>query len=661
MANQSNQMSQPGRRFGHGPAEKPKDFKGTMKQLLRYLAAYKLRLIFVFFFAAAGTLFTIVGPKILAGATNQVVDDYVSMKAYSAIHDKLPHGATLPPGTTGAVILEKMPSSEKSSLPDSVIDTIKVLDVTKKPAFHYDAILKIVAWLCALYILSAVFTYIQAWMMTTVTQDVTKRFRRDISHKINRLPLSYFDKKTYGEILSRITNDVDTVGQTLNQSLSQIITSAITLVGITIMMLSISWLLTLVALVIVPLSFVLLRQIMKRSQVQFMRQQNNLGDINGHIEEMYAGHDVVKVFNGEAAAQRTFNDINHRLYKSAWRAQFLSGILHPLMTFVGNIGYMAVAVVGGWMAIKNSLKIGDIQAFIQYVQQFNQPITQTANMMNILQSTAAAAERVFEFLGENEELAEVNTIDLPRPVRGDVVLDHVVFGYNPEKPVIRDLSLSVKAGQRVAIVGPTGAGKTTLVNLLMRFYDIDKGAILIDGIDTRQLKRSDVRRLFGMVLQDAWLFSGTIRENLSYGRDNATKDEIEKAVKSTHLDHLIHSLPGGYNMRLDEEAANISQGERQLFTIARAMIADAPMLILDEATSAVDTRTEALIQQAMEKLMQGKTSFVIAHRLSTIRDANLILMVKDGNIVEQGTHDELLAKQGAYAELYNSQFAGQDT
>lgn len=657
----SNRPGGPGGGPMRGVVEKPKHLKATLKQLLGYLAIYRFKFAVVLIFAIISTIFTIVGPKILSRATNQIVDDYVAITAYNQVQSKLPSGVQLPAGTTGEKLMQTLPAEQIEQIPAEVRSQITHLDLTQPSVFHYDVILEIILWLVGLYLVSALFMYVQSWIMAGITQEITRRFRRDISRKINRLSLRYFDKQTYGEVLSRITNDVDTVGQTLNQSLSQIVTSAVTLVGIVIMMLTISWLLTLVTLIILPISFGVLGLIMKNSQAQFKQQQKSLGEINGHIEEVYSGHMVMKVFNGEKSSLEKFDKINHRLHKSAWKAQFLSGVMYPLMNFVGNLGYVGVAIVGGWLALNGRLKIGDIQAFIQYVQEFDRPILQTANIMNVLQSTAAAAERVFEFLGEAEEPIEANTAPVPNPVRGEVVFKDVVFGYDPKKPVIKHLSLTTKAGQRVAIVGPTGAGKTTLVNLLMRFYDLDAGEITIDGVNIADMKRSEVRQLFGMVLQDTWLFSGTVRENLTYGRSDATEVEIKKAARDAHIDHLIAALPGGYNMKLDEEASGISQGEKQLFTIARAMIADAPMLILDEATSSVDTRTEQQIQQAMVKLMQGKTSFVIAHRLSTIRDAHLILMVKDGNIVEQGTHDQLLAQDGAYAELYRSQFAGQQT
>ena len=570
---------------------------------------------------------------------------------------QLPAGTKLPKGTTGADLIKKMPPQGLEKIPQDKLSKIKTLDLSKRPTFHFESIRNIILLLIGLYILSAIFSYIQGWIMTNVTQKVTFQFRRDISEKINRMPLSYFDKNTYGEVLSRVTNDVDTVSQTLNQSLSQIVTSVVMIIGIAIMMLSISWLLTLVTLLILPLSFILMTLIMKKSQVQFVKQQKELGALNGHVEEMYAGHTVMRVFNGEKASVEKFNNINSKLYHSAWKSQFLSGMMFPIMTFVGNLGYVAVAVVGGWQAINGKIQIGDIQAFFQYVQQFNQPIAQTANIANVMQSTAAAAERVFDFLGEKEQPKEAKNPVVLAKIKGEIEFNRVKFGYNPKRTIIKNLSAKIEPGHRIAIVGPTGAGKTTLVNLLMRFYEIESGTITIDGVDIRQMKRADVRSLFGMVLQDTWLFNGSIRENITYGNQDASEEEIIKTAKEAHVDHFVRSLPDGYDMQLNEEANNISQGEKQLLTIARAMLAKTPMLILDEATSSVDTRTEVLIQKAMDNLMKGKTSFVIAHRLSTIRDANLILVMKDGDVVEQGTHKELLAEKGFYASLYNSQFA----
>ena len=644
---------------GMGAGEKAKDFKGTVKKLAKYLAEFRWQMLMVAIFAVGSTMFAIVSPKSLGGATNQIVEDYVSMKAYETITSKLPDGASLPAGTTGADVLKRLPNKSEieSQIPSSQLDTIKKLDLSQRPSFHFDAIWRVVSLLIGLYVLSAIFRYIQTWLMTQVTQTVTFRMRRQLSEKINRLPLSYFDKQTYGEVLSRVTNDVDTISQTLNQSLSQIVSSTVMVLGILAMMFSISWQMSLVALLVLPLAGGAVTLIAKSSQKQFLRQQTQLGELNGHIEEMYGGHQVMRVFNGQKKSLAKFSRVNDQLQESAWKAQFLSGLIYPIMNFIGNIGYVVMAILGGWLAINGRLKIGDIQAFIQYIDQFNQPLVQVANIANILQSTAAAAERVFEFLDEPEEQAESKDLVKLANVKGEVEFDNVVFGYKPDQTIIKGLSAHIKPGQRVAIVGPTGAGKTTLVNLLMRFYEINSGAIKIDGVNIADMNRSDVRQLFGMVLQDTWLFNGTIRQNLLYGNPTASEEEMVATAKEAHVDHFVRSLPGGYDMMLGEEATNISQGEKQLLTIARAMLARTPMLILDEATSSVDTRTEVLIQKAMDKLMQGKTSFVIAHRLSTIRDADLILVVRDGNIIEQGKNDELLKQNGFYAELYNIQFA----
>jgi len=644
---------------GMGTGEKAKDFKGTVKKLIKYLSDFRWQMLMVLVFAIGSTIFAIASPKILGSATNQIVDDYANMKAYEAITSKLPKGASLSAGTTGADVLSRLPNKSEieKQIPSSQLESIKKLDLSRRPEFHFDTIWRIIILLVGMYVLSAIFRYIQTWIMTQVTQTVTFRMRQQLSEKINCLPLSYFDKQTYGEVLSRITNDVDTISQTLNQSLSQIVTSTVTVLGILVMMFSISCQMSLVALLVLPLAGGVITLIAKSSQKQFLRQQTQLGELNGHIEEMYGGHQVMRVFNGKKKSIAKFSKINNRLQESAWKAQFFSGLIHPIINFISNIGYVAMTILGGWLAINGRLKIGDIQAFIQYVDQFNQPLVQVANIANILQSTAAAAERVFEFLDEPEEKPEgKDLVRLPN-VKGEVEFDNVVFGYKPDQTIIKSLSAHIKPGQRVAIVGPTGAGKTTLVNLLMRFYEINSGSIKIDGVNIRKMKRSDVRQMFGMVLQDTWLFNGTIRQNLMYGNPKAAEEEMIKTAKEAHVDHFVRSLPGGYDMVLGEEAANISQGEKQLLTIARAMLEKAPMLILDEATSSVDTRTEVLIQKAMDKLMQGKTSFVIAHRLSTIRDADLILVVKDGNIIEQGNHETLLKQNGFYAELYNSQFA----
>ncbi|MEI6266386.1 MAG: ABC transporter ATP-binding protein [bacterium] len=641
---------------GMMPGEKAKNFKTTMKNLLGYMKPYWIATIIVIIFAIASTVFAIMSPKILGNMTTQVVNDYVDMKAYDSLVGQLPKGTKIPAGTTGTDLLKKAPQSMTTKIPADMLGRIKGLNLTKRPEINFKKIADIATFLICLYLLSALFSFIQGWIMTNITQKITYQFRKDISDKINRMPLRYFDTKSFGDVLSRVTNDVDTIGQTLNQSMTQIITSITMIIGILIMMLSISWQLTLVALVTIPLSFITIGLIVSKSQKYFKTQQASLGEINGHVEEMYAGHKIVKVFNGEKQSVDIFRRINKKLYDSAWKSQFLSGLMMPLMNFFGNLGFVGVAVYGGWLAIKGSINIGDIQAFIQYVNQFNQPILQTANIANVLQSTAAAAERVFEFLGESDELAETSRPIKMLNVKGNVDFNDVVFGYSPDKKIIKNFNAKVHSGQRIAIVGPTGAGKTTMVNLLMRFYDVDKGSIKVDGVDIRDMKRADLRRMFGMVLQDTWLFHGTIKENIAYGNIRASEKKIIEAAKAAHVDHFVHSLPNGYDMELSEEADNISQGEKQLMTIARAMLADPPMLILDEATSSVDTRTEVLIQKAMEKLMEGRTSFVIAHRLSTIRGADLILVMDEGNIVEQGKHDELLEKQGFYAKLYNSQF-----
>ncbi len=639
-----------------GPAEKPKDFKGTMAALAKYLKPFWVSISAVVVFAIASTVFAVLSPKILGDATNKIVTGYVNQKVYDQITATLPPGTRLPAGTTGAQLLAKLPPSVTAKIPAANLGAIKALDLSSRPVIDFSGVGRLALFLVGLYLLSAALSYIQGWVMSGVSQKVTFNLRRDISLKINRLPLRYFDTRTHGEILSRVTNDVDTVSQTLNQSLSQIVTSVTTIIGILIMMLTISWQMTIAALLILPLSLGLIQLIVGKSQGYFVQQQVSLGKINGHVEEMFSGHTIMKAFNGEARSVATFRAINKQLYGNAWRAQFLSGLMMPIMMFVGNLGYVAVAVLGGWLAINGQVNIGDIQAFIQYMSSFTQPISQTANIANVMQSTAAAAERVFQFLGEPDEVAEAARPAALGSFKGSVEFADVVFGYTPEKTIIKDFTASVKPGQRIAIVGPTGAGKTTIVNLLMRFYDVDQGAIRLDGTDIRDLRRADLRRLFGMVLQDTWLFSGTIEQNIAYGVPSATHQQVVAAAKAAHADHFIRALPGGYQMKLNEEADNISQGEKQLLTIARAMLADTPMLILDEATSSVDTRTESLIQKAMERLMHGRTSFVIAHRLSTIRGADLILVMNEGNIVEQGTHAQLLSQGGFYASLYNSQF-----
>jgi ATP-binding cassette subfamily B multidrug efflux pump len=597
----------------HGPmammkGEKARDFKGTMRRLIQYLGSYRISILVVMLFAVGSTVFMILGPKILGNATTKLFEGVMAMIA----------------GTGTGV------------------------------DFNY--IGRIIMITLGLYLTSSIFSYIQGWIMSNISMDITYRFRRDIAAKINRLPFKYFDGTSHGEVLSRITNDVDTVSQTLNQSLSQIITSVVSVVGVLIMMLTISWQMTLVALLIVPLSMAVIALVIGQSQKYFKQQQDYLGHVNGHVEEMYGGHIVMKAFNGEADSVARFDGLNNTLYGAAWKSQFLSGLMMPVMNFIGNLGYVGICVLGGYLAINKAITVGDIQAFIQYVRSFTQPITQIANISNILQQTAAAAERVFEFLNEAEEVPDPAEPVHPADFQGLVEFKNVHFGYDPEKIIINDFSFYANPGQKIAIVGPTGAGKTTMVKLLMRFYDVNSGAIDLDGHNIQDFTRGDLRCMFGMVLQDTWLFNGTIMENIRYGRENATDEEVYAAARAAHVDHFVRTLPDGYNFMLNEEASNVSQGQKQLLTIARAILVDPTILILDEATSSVDTRTEVLIQKAMVELMKDRTSFIIAHRLSTIRDADWILVMKDGDIVEQGKHAKLLAKNGFYAELYNSQF-----
>lgn len=592
---------------GMQPGEKPKDLKGSLGKLLSYIGNFKAAIIVVMIFAAASTVFNVIGPKVLGKATTA-----------------LSEGLMAKIQGTGSI--------------------------------DFTYIGQILLFVLGLYVCSAAFNFIQGWIMTGVTQKICYRMRKEISEKINRMPMKYFESRTYGEVLSRITNDVDTLGQGLNQSITTIITSVATLVGVLIMMLSISPLMTLIAIVILPISMALISFVVKKSQKYFKDQQEYLGHINGQVEEVYGGHLVIKAFNREKDTIEEFNRTNEILYQSAWKSQFLSGMMQPIMMFVGNLGYAAVALSGGLLAIRGTITIGDIQAFIQYVKNFTQPIQQIAQVINQVQSMAAASERVFEFLNEEEEDQTVEHPADVSAVTGTVDFDHVQFGYNPDQTIIKDFSAHVKPGQKIAIVGPTGAGKTTMVKLLMRFYDVNSGSIKLDGHDVRDFNRRELRDAFGMVLQDTWLFKGTIMENIRYGRLEATDEEVIAAAKAAHADHFIKTLPGGYQMELNEDASNVSQGQKQLLTIARAILADNKILILDEATSSVDTRTEVTIQKAMDNLMRGRTSFVIAHRLSTIRNADLILVMKDGDIVEQGNHEELLEKNGFYANLYNSQF-----
>ncbi|MGN0680823.1 MAG: ABC transporter ATP-binding protein [Candidatus Fimisoma sp.] len=617
MSNERQEFKMPKRRRGpmggHGPmggmigGEKAKDFKGSFSKLLAYIGRYKFAILAVMIFAAASTVFSVIGPKVMGKATTELAE-----------------GLMRKIGGTGGI--------------------------------DFDKIAHILMLTLGLYLCSAAFTFIQSWIMTGITQKICYRMRKEISEKINRMPMKYFESRTYGEVLSRITNDVDTLGQGLNQSVTQIITSTATIIGVIVMMLSISPLMTLIALVVLPVSAILMSTVVKFSQKYFRTQQNYLGKINGQVEETYSGHLVIKAFNKEKETIDNFDKTNNVLYTSAWKSQFLSGLMQPIMMFVGNMGYAGVAISGGILAIRGTIGIGDIQAFIQYVKNFTQPIQQIAQVINQVQSMTAASERVFEFLGEEEEdqTAE-NPVAITSP-KGAVTFSHVRFGYDPKQVVIKDFSADVKPGQKIAIVGPTGAGKTTIVKLLMRFYDVDSGSISLDGHDIRDFNRHNLRDYFGMVLQDTWLFKGTIMENIRYGRLDATDEEVIAAAKAAHADHFIRTLPEGYEMELNEDASNVSQGQKQLLTIARAILADNPVLILDEATSSVDTRTEERIQKAMDNLMEGRTSFIIAHRLSTIKNADLILVMKEGDIIEQGTHSQLLEAGGFYADLYNSQF-----
>ena len=612
MSRDGNKMRRPrGPMGGHGmrgSGEKAKDFKGTMRRLVSYLAKYRLSIIIVLIFAIGSVTFSVIGPKILGKATTEIFNGLVS----------------------------------KVSGNGTGID--------------FDAIKRIIITLILLYVVSAVFSFIQGFIMSGISQKVAYNLRDELVKKINRLPMKYFDTRTHGEVLSRFTNDIDTLAQSLNQSLTQIITSVTTLVGVFIMMLSISVVMTFSALLVIPISLFIITFIIKRSQKYFKNQQEFLGQVNGQVEELYGGHVVVQAFNGEEDSIKEFNKINNKLYESAWKSQFLSSTMQPIMMFVGNLSYVVVSILGGYLVIKNKIEVGDIQSFIQYVRSFNQPISQMAQISNQLQSTAAAAERVFEFLNEEEEDITVENPVSIEGLQGKIDFEHVEFGYNEDRIIIKDFNANVKPGQKVALVGPTGAGKTTMIKLLMRYYDVNSGAILVDGHNIKDFNRGELREMFGMVLQDTWLFSGSIKENIRYGRLNASDEEVIEAAKAAHVHHFIKTLPDGYNMVLNEESSNISQGQKQLLTIARAILADPKILILDEATSSVDTRTELLIQKAMDNLMEGRTSFVIAHRLSTIKDADLILVINDGDIVEQGNHEELMAKQGFYAELYNSQF-----
>ena len=653
--------------FGHSqsPAEKPRHFRQTTLRLADYLKDYTGQIVITVILTLGGVILTVIGPKVLGDMINQVTDDYSANKVYESVKRSLPQQTKLPAGTTVKQLMERTPASERSKftaqlakLPDSQQRKIMALDITKKPNYHFDTMASTGLWLAAVYIIGAILSYLEGWVITGVTQRAVYRLRREISRKINTLPLSYFDRHSHGDVLSRITNDIDIVSQNLSSVITQAFQSIVMVVGILAMMISMNLMLTGAVMLTLPISAIVVGIVFRLSQKYFASQQEILGKLNGHIEETYSGHNIVKIFGGEKRAISKFNRYNNSLYRSSWRAQFIAGVVYPMMEFVGNLGFVVIVMLGGYLVVRGRLQIGDIQAFSQYIRRFNEPITQIADLTGLIQSIIAASERVFSFIDQPDEAITWQkggqTIS---QVTGQISFDHVKFGYDSDRPVIHDLSVEIKPGQKVAIVGPTGAGKTTIVNLLMRFYDPDEGVIKLDGVDTRQISRHNIRRNFGMVLQGTWLFEGTIKENLLYGKPDAGEEELRVAIETAMVDHVIKSLPDGMNTILGESADNISAGEKQLLTIARAMLVNAPITILDEATSNVDTRTERLIQQAMDKLVEGRTSFVIAHRLSTIRNADLILVMDHGDIVESGTHDSLLEQDGFYAKLYNAQFA----
>ena len=641
-------------------AEKPKNFKATIKRLVNYLKPYYVQLVIIFMLAIASTVFTILGPKILAGATDKLTEGVIGIKVYQQIQDNLPPGVVLPEGTKGSTLIDKLDPSIKDKIPKTYLNYINDLDVSQEPTIDFSGIGQILLSVLALYVLSAIFYYIQGYIMVGITQKTIFKLREDVSQKIDRLPMKYFDENTHGEILSRVTNDIDTISNTLQQSLTQIIMSFVTIIGIVIMMLSISPWLTLITFLTLPISAFIAGMIAKKSQKEFKANQLELGHMNSHVEEMYAGQSIIQAYNQEDVSISKFDKINKRLYTASWKSQFVSSVIMPLLMFVGNLGYVAIAVIGGLLTNNGMLTVGSIQAFMQYSRQFTQPITDIANMFNILQSTAAGAERVFMLLDEEEEIPESsNPIEL-KNIKGQIDFRDVDFSYIPEKELIKNLNLDIRAGHTIAIVGPTGAGKTTLVNLLMRFYELQNGAIYIDDHDIVDLSRGDLRNQFGMVLQDTWLFNGTIKENIAYGNDKATDQEIVAAAEAAYVDNFVRTLENGYDTVINEEGSNISSGQKQLITIARAILKNPPIMILDEATSNVDTRTEVLIQKAMNNIMQGRTSFVIAHRLSTIKNADYILVMNHGTIVETGNHKELLAQGGFYSDLYRSQFTNSE-
>ncbi len=646
--------------MGMGTGEKAKDFKGTMTKLIKLIKPFRTTIALVMLFAVLSTFFSIFSPKVLGKITDEIAQGYIERQVYTQITKSLPEDTVFEQGTKGQVLLDRMPQEAKDQLTPEQIEMISEMDISKTPGIDFNAIVKIAIFLILIYVASAAFVYVQGYLMAGVAQKVTYNLRKQISQKLDKLPLSYFDEHSHGDVLSRVTNDVESINHTLGQNLAQMVTSITTIIGIVAMMLSISWVMTFIAILVLPVSMLIISIIIKKSQKHFKKQQSSLADINGHVEEMYSGHLVIKAFNKEDDSVDRFNTINNGLCESAWKSQFFSGIMMPLMGFVGNLGYVAVCVVGGFLSLGGRVTIGDIQAFIQYVRQFNQPIQQVAQIANMLQSVAAAAERVFEFLDEPEEVEDSKAPAQIENFKGVVEFKNVSFGYTPEKTIINNFSCRINPGEKVAIVGPTGAGKTTVVKLLMRFYEINSGSITIDGVDIRDMSRDYLRDMFGMVLQETWLFGGTVKDNIRYGRYNATDDDVYLAAKSAHVDHFVHTLPGGYDMELNEEATNVSQGQKQLLTIARCVISQPSIMILDEATSSVDTRTEVLIQKAMNRIMEGRTSFVIAHRLSTIRDADVILVMNNGDIVETGNHDTLMEKGGFYAKLYNSQFEGKE-
>lgn len=656
MSEKKNPRNMMGGRSSNKVVEKPKDFKNTMKRLISYLKPYSFQLLLILLFAVGSTVFTILGPRFLANATDKLTEGVIGINVYEQVEKNLPEGTTIPEGTKGSTILENLDPSLKDKIPATYLDYIENLDLSEKPGIDFSAIGNILLLTLALYIISAIFYFLQGYIMVGITQKTIYKLREDVDLKIDKLPMKYFDENTHGEILSRVTNDIDTISNTLQQSLTQVVMSVTTIVGIIVMMLSISLWLTLITFLTLPISAFIANRIAKRSQKEFKANQLELSNMNSHVEEVYAGQPVIQVYNQQENSIKEFDKINKRLYSASWKSQFISGIIMPLLMFVGNLGYVAVAVFGGLLTNRGMLSIGSIQAFMQYSRQFNQPIIDISNMFNTLQSTAAGAERVFMLLDEPEEIEETTSPVELKDVIGKIDFRNVDFSYSKDKELIKNLNLDIKPGHTIAIVGPTGAGKTTLVNLMMRFYELQGGGIYLDDTNILDLRRSDLRNQFGMVLQDTWLFNGSIRDNIAYGNDKATDEDIVKAARTAYVDSFVRTLPDGYDTIINEEATNISSGQKQLITIARAILKDPAILILDEATSNVDTRTELLIQNAMDRIMKGRTSFVIAHRLSTIKNAHYILVMNHGTIIETGNHKELLEQGGFYKDLYISQF-----